>query len=203
VIAAFAAGIVAGYALAIPVGAIAAYLVALTARTSLRVGAAAALGVATVDGAYALVAVVGGSAVARAIEPAAPALRWVAFAALLALAAKALWDGLHVHDAARARAVTDTRPLHAYFHLLALTAVNPATVIYFVALVIGLPHVDGAAASGAFVVAVLLASASWQLLLACGGALLGRWLTGARGRRGTGMVSGVIIAGLAVRTALG
>ncbi|MET7801153.1 lysine transporter LysE, partial [Streptomyces decoyicus] len=56
---AFLPGLWAGYALAVPVGALAVLLVSVTARTSFRVGASAALGVATADGLYALAAVAG------------------------------------------------------------------------------------------------------------------------------------------------
>ena len=101
---ALVAGLLAGYGVAVPVGAVAVLVVGLTARTSLRVGAAAALGVATADGVYA-----------------------------------------------------------------------PAAV------------------AGAFA-----ASASWQLVLAGGGALVGRVLTGRRGRLVTALASGVLIAGIAV-----
>lgn len=74
---ALAAGLLAGYGIAVPVGAVATYLVTLTARASLRVGASAALGVATADGAYALLAVLGGTALTRLIEPIAEPLRWL------------------------------------------------------------------------------------------------------------------------------
>jgi hypothetical protein len=43
-----------------------------------------------------------------------------------------------------------------------------------------------------------VASASWQLLIAGGGALVGRLLTGDRGRLITAMVSSAVIAVLAV-----
>jgi hypothetical protein len=42
-------GLLAGYGIAVPVGAIAVVLISLSARTSLRIGAAAGLGAATVD----------------------------------------------------------------------------------------------------------------------------------------------------------
>ncbi|MER6591520.1 lysine transporter LysE, partial [Micromonospora purpureochromogenes] len=58
------AGLLAGYGVAVPVGAIAIVVIGLTARTSLRVGAAAALGVAAADGLYAALAVLGGAALA-------------------------------------------------------------------------------------------------------------------------------------------
>lgn len=50
---------------------------------------------------------------------------------------------------------------------------------------------------GVFVLAAFVASASWQLLLAVGGALLGRVLTGPRGRLLTSLVSSGVIVGLA------
>jgi arginine exporter protein ArgO len=52
---------------------------------------------------------------------------------------------------------------------------------------------------GVFVLAAFFASASWQLLLAGGGALLGRALTGRRGRLVTALASSAMIMVLAVR----
>jgi arginine exporter protein ArgO len=49
------------------------------------------------------------------------------------------------------------------------------------------------------VLAAFFASASWQLLLAGGGALLGRALTGRRGRLVTALASSAVIMALAVR----
>jgi arginine exporter protein ArgO len=46
---------------------------------------------------------------------------------------------------------------------------------------------------GAFVVAAFAASAGWQLLLAGGGALLGRALTGRRGRLVTALLSSAVL----------
>lgn len=86
--AALVAGLVAGYGIAVPVGAVATYLVSLTARTSLRTGVCAALGVATADGIYALVATVGGAAVAAVLRPVLTPLRWASALVLLALAAR-------------------------------------------------------------------------------------------------------------------
>jgi hypothetical protein len=77
-------GLVAGYGVAIPVGTIGLLILGLSARTSLRVGAGAALGVAAADGIYALVAVLGGSrgrlatALVSSLLIVAPALRTAA-----------------------------------------------------------------------------------------------------------------------------
>ena len=193
--AAFLSGVVAGYGVAIPVGAIGVLIAGLSARTSLRVGAAAGLGAATADGIYALIAVVAGAAVAAAIAPVAAPLRWVAAVVLLGMAAMTAWGALRKRRAA-ARPEKPATALRAYLGILGLTLLNPATVIYFAALVLGR---GGEGGGFWFVVGAFLASASWQLLIAGGGSLVGRLLTGDRGRLITALVSSVVIAFLAVR----
>jgi arginine exporter protein ArgO len=198
---AFLAGLLAGYGVAVPVGAIAALLVSLTARTSLRVGAAAAMGVATADGLYCALAVVGGTAVARLIEPFSTPLRWTAAVVLLGLAARTAWTAWRHHREAATPAAAGTglhTPGRAYLGLLALTVLNPSTVVYFTALVLGRQSDTDALGATVFVVAAFVASASWQLLLAAGGGLLGRVLTGPGGRFATAVGSSVVIAVLAV-----
>lgn len=206
--AALVAGLAAGYGIAIPVGAVAAYLVALTARTSLRIGIWAALGVATADGVYALAAVLGGVQLTRWIEPMATPLRWVSAVVLMGLAARFAFTALREWRADRSAeqagpglAVREAKltPSRAFGGMLAITMVNPTTVVYFVALVVG-SHAQVAATVGdaaVFVVAAFGASASWQLMLAGGGAFLGRLLTGARGRLVTTLASSMVIFALA------
>ncbi|WP_193242097.1 LysE family transporter [Streptomyces phaeolivaceus] len=201
--AALVAGLLAGYGIAIPVGAVATYLVSLTARTSLRTGACAALGVATADGLYALLAALGGTALAAALQPVLTPLRWASALVLLALAVRGAVTALRRY---RARSLTTRAqrdpvgPARAYATLLGITLLNPTTVVYFAALVLGSRATEAVSAleQGVFVLAAFLASASWQLLLAGGGALLGRALTGHRGRLVTGLVSSAVIAVLAV-----
>jgi arginine exporter protein ArgO len=198
---ALVAGLLAGYGVAVPVGAIAALIVSLTARTSLRVGAAAALGVATADGVYALAAVLGGAALARVIAPISTPLRWVAAAVLVGLAVRTAVTAVRHHRERTERPATGlTTPARAYLGLLGLTLLNPATIVYFGALVLGRQAGDELTAAGevAFVVAAFAASASWQLLLAGGGGLIGRVLTGPRGRLATALVSSAVILVLAI-----
>ncbi|WP_030243986.1 LysE family transporter [Streptomyces sp. NRRL S-350] len=210
--AALVAGLLAGFGVAVPVGAVGAYLVTLTARTSLGTGACAALGVATADGLYALLAAVGGSGLAPLLEPAAGPLRVVSALVLLALAARTAHTALRSRSgAAAAPEQAPPGPARAFLTLLGITLLNPLTVLYFAALVLGTGGRAAAAgglapavpAAAAFAVAVLVASASWQLLLAAGGALLGRALTGPQGRLLTALGSSTLVAGLAVRLLLG
>lgn len=205
--AALVAGLLAGYGIAMPVGAIATYLVALTARTSLKLGAFAALGVATADGLYALIATVGGSALAPLIEPITVPLRWISVLVLLALATRGATTAITQHrrlQASKASAATPPSPTSAYFVLLGMTMLNPTTVIYFTALVLGSQdattptHLE----QSIFVLAAFAASASWQLALATGGALLGRLLTTPTARLLTALLSSLLITALALHLLL-
>ncbi|PZF91920.1 LysE family transporter [Micromonospora deserti] len=198
---AFLAGLVAGYGVAIPVGAIAVLILGLTARTSFRVGAAAALGVATADGLYAAVAALGGAALAALIAPAAGPLRVVAAMVLLGIAGHTAWRALRPRPVAphggNRRGLKS--PARAFGGLLALTLLNPATVVYFAALVLGRDADPDPLAAGLFAAGAFVASASWQLLIAGSGSALGRLLTSARGRLVTALLSSALIALLALR----
>jgi arginine exporter protein ArgO len=203
VTAALVAGLLAGYGVAVPVGAIAILIIGLTARTSLRVGASAAMGVATADGLYAAAAVLGGAALARLIEPVAGPLRIAAALILVGLAVRTGLAAVRHHrdpaTAVRAGAGLTT-PARAYLGLLGLTLLNPMTIVYFGALVLGRQSSDGLTVAGeiVFVVAAFAASASWQLLLAGSGSLVGRVLTGPRGQLATALASSALILVLAV-----
>jgi arginine exporter protein ArgO len=199
---ALVAGLVAGYGVAVPVGAIAILVMSLAARTSLRVGAAAALGVAAADGLYAAVAVVGGAALAGVIAPLAAPLRWVAAVVLLALAVHTAVTAVrhHRNPARAARSGSGlVTPGRAFAGLLGLTLLNPMTIVYFAALVVGRQAGDGLTLTGevVFVLAVFAASASWQLLIAGGGSLVGSLLTSPRGRLVTALASSALILVLA------
>ncbi|MGW6212628.1 LysE/ArgO family amino acid transporter [Streptomyces sp. NPDC055109] len=202
--AALLAGLLAGYGIAVPVGAVSTYLVSLTARTTLRTGACAALGVATADGLYALVATLGGTALAAALQPVLVPLRWASALVLAVLAVRGAVGALRQYRGRRltTRSAQDPpRPARAYLALLGITLLNPTTVVYFAALVLGSRTAEAVRPleQGVFVLAAFAASASWQLFLAGGGALLGRALTGHRGRLVTGLLSSAVIMLLAVR----
>ncbi|MET7670819.1 LysE family transporter [Micromonospora luteifusca] len=203
---AFLAGLVAGYGVAIPVGAIAVLILGLSARTSFRVGAAAALAVATADGLYAAVATLGGAGLAGVVAPVAGPLRVVAAVVLSGLAAHGLWRTWCAHRSRQTSTTTGGRglssPGRAYAAVLGLTLLNPTTVLYFAALVLGRRDTADEGSAALFVAGVFLASASWQLLIAGGGTVVGRALTGRRGRLVTGLVSSALIAALAVAALL-
>jgi threonine/homoserine/homoserine lactone efflux protein len=167
------AGLLAGWGIAIPVGAVATYLVTLTARTSPAVGGAGALGVATADGLYALLAVVGGAALTGLIAGIAGPLRWASAVVLVAVAAGIAWSAIRDHRAGRPGPTAGDRsmtPTRAYGTLLGITLLNPATVIYFSALVVG-SKATGAPTAGQGAVFVLRIRRLRQLAAVIGG----RW----------------------------
>ena len=65
-----------------------------------------------------------------------------------------------------------SQPGRTYLRFLAITLLNPTTILYFVALILGRPQLgEGPAERAAFIVGAALASASWQLFLAVLGSL--------------------------------
>jgi arginine exporter protein ArgO len=167
----------------------------------MRIGASAALGVATADGVYATLAVVGGRSFASLIQPAAGGLRIASAAVLFALAARIVVQAVRGHRAGETTAPSErSGAVRTYLSLLAVTMLNPMTIVYFTALVVD--HRSAAAVSApagaVFVLAAFAASASWQLTLAGSGAVLGRVLTSDRGRLLSALASGLLIAALAV-----
>jgi threonine/homoserine/homoserine lactone efflux protein len=175
------AGILAGYAIAIPVGPIAVLIFDTGLRRGPAVAAAAGAGAASADGFYATVAGLVGAAVAGVVAPVIAPAR-VAGAALLAfIAVRGLRVALAPDDrssaVARTAAASPTRgegpdALRTYLLFLGLTIVNPMTFLYFGALMLGLPPAAGSEGRLLFVIGAFGASLSWQLLLAASGGLL-------------------------------
>ena len=193
---AFLIGIFAGYAIAIPVGPIAILILRTGMRDGLRAGMAAGAGTATVDLFYATLAMLAGPAVVAVLTPVLVPARLIAAALLIAIAARQLLTvrlegGAHEPVAAR----------RAYATVLGLTLVNPATVVYFASLAVGLPNVSAEPAARAlFAIGAGLSSLSWQWLLAgMGSALHGRLPPWAA--RATGSLSSAVIVVLALAIA--
>ena len=216
------AGAIAGYALAIPVGAIAALLITLGARHGARVAAGGAFGAATVDGVYATVAVTAGAVIVPLILQIEEPLRWVSVVVLVVLGVVLAWPAFRRRSAPIEAAEIDegdtTGPgastarvgvrrvtaWRLFVTVSALTLINPVTVVYFAALIgsATIPADATVAERAVFVLAAFAASLSWQLLLTTAGSLVGRVLTGPTGARVTALVGGLLVIALAVRAAL-
>jgi threonine/homoserine/homoserine lactone efflux protein len=192
------AGAVAGYAIAIPVGAIAVLIIRTGIRDGFGQGVAAAAGAATADLIYAVIASLAGLAVSSIIGPLIMPLRIFGGLALIVIGARGL-VGLRSRRAFGEpvdSAPTQRPRRQTYLSLLGLTLLNPATVIYFAALTVGLPFLGGVGERLAFSAAAFGASLSWQVLLAGFGTTLGR-------RAGPRLRTGTIVFGNAVVIVLG
>ena len=203
----FLAGVVTGLAVAMPIGAIGTYLIGLAARERAATAAAAALGVASVDGAYAIVAALGGAGLQALISEVSGWLTWIAAMTLIAVAIRTVQRAVRRYrgsngTVSRLRGLT---PMRGYLSLAALTAVNPATLVTFAAVVVG-RSVDASDSSWLtvvlFALGAFMASAAWQLMLAGGGSMLGRLLRGRRGQLGIAACSAMIMLGLAAAVLL-
>lgn len=191
-------GLVAGWGVAIPLGAIGVLIVDAGMRGGFRPAAAAAAGVATADFLYAAVAAAAGAAVAAVLSPYERTVQLLAASVLVGVA---VFGFLSLRRRAADSAPPPPRGL--FLRFVALTSVNPATVAYFAALIAGLPAVASAPAGAkiVFVVAAGLASLSWQLVLAGAGATLHHRLPSSA-RLWTAVLGNMLVLALALRMAL-
>lgn len=196
--ASFLAGVLAGFAIAIPVGAIAILIIETGLRRGFRAAFAAGAGAATADGIYATLAMVAGAAIAVVLEPLIQPIRVVAGLVLLGIATRSLLAARRTRDPSSGAPVEGTRPLATYVRFTGLTLLNPATVVYFAALILGLPRIGvDLGASVAFIAGAFVASLSWQTLLAVISAEGHRRLP-AGFRSVLGLVGGLAIAAFAI-----
>jgi arginine exporter protein ArgO len=172
---AFLTGIVAGYGIAIPVGAIAVLIVDVGIRCGFRCAFFAGAGAATADLMYAGLAVIGGAALAGLVGSVDQSLRIGSSVALAVVAAVGLRRVGHRQESIEIP-FPDRRELAGTFaRFVGLTIINPITIVYFAAVIVGLGVAnDMSAAEGLlFVFGAFLASLSWQSLLAGVGAFAG------------------------------
>jgi threonine/homoserine/homoserine lactone efflux protein len=221
-IAALLAGLAAGFGIAIPVGAVSVLIVETGIRSGFRAAAAAGAGTASADGTYAAIAAAFGAALAGALTPWQAPLRTVAVVVLVGLALRGFRSVARDAELTRGGppppgsafsrggpqrpASGDLAPRSArrtYAAFLGLTLLNPMTITYFAALVVGLGSTGiEPVEKVAFVVAAFAASLSWQTLIAAAGAALHRRL-GLRLRLAVGLTGNVIVLVFAAVIAAG
>ncbi len=186
---AFSSGIIAGLALAIPLGGLGVLLIQEGVRLGARRALPAAAGVAVVDVLYCTLAILIGSAAAPAIQSVAPWPVVIGGVTLIAVASIGLVTGLRpaagpvgaaagtAGAAASGITAVDAAPGYVAWKRFAvffgLTMINPATLVYFAAITTGLVQFStepwGAVL---FVCGVGLASFGWQTLLTTAGGML-------------------------------
>lgn len=191
-IAALLSGVIAGYGIALPVGPIALLITEAGLRYGLRTALFAGAGAATADLFYAATAAAAGSALVVVLGPAEAAVRFIAALAVSIFGLAGLFrlrrdvramrtrENPQSSSADTAAPQPDLPPagLAVYGRFVGLTLLNPLTIGYFAALVIGsAPSSNRLVERALFVAGVAAASLSWQSLLALFGAALRRHLS--------------------------
>ena len=198
----FLSGMIAGYGIAIPVGAIAILIIDVSVRHGFRNGFAAGAGAASADLLYATLAAGAGGLLAPIIAPAASMIGMLSGGVLLVIAVAGLRSLSQGQRRGDASAGSRQSAGATFARFIALTIVNPLTVVYFSALLLGSSLGELTTASLlVFIAGAFLASLSWQTLLAA----LGAWAhvsAGARFRRASGLVGNLVILGFALTTLL-
>jgi threonine/homoserine/homoserine lactone efflux protein len=192
-------GILAGYGIAIPVGAIAVLIVQTGIRSGFRRAAAAGAGAAAADLIYAVVAVSAGAAVAASVESLDDPFRWAGAVVLFLIGAIGLWRGWGETPDLEPAPEGRTGYLSTFLRFLGLTLINPLTVVAFTAFVLGMGLAEGLApVEGVlFVAGVAGASLSWQTVLAGIGAFARHRLS-ERFRHGAVVLGNLIVIALAI-----
>jgi threonine/homoserine/homoserine lactone efflux protein len=203
--AALLAGLAAGLAIAMQVGAVSLLLVEAAVVSGPRVGVAAGIGVAAADLGFAVVAAAAGGAAGAALSSHETEIRVTAAIVVAAIAV----HGLIALARERRRSIpsqivisgNESGPRTHFARFLAITAANPLTIASFAAVAAAL-SLDGPAAAAAFAAGVGIASAAWHVLLTLAAGHAGRWMTP---RVGTGfaVLGRVAVLGIATHLALG
>jgi len=212
--AALIAGLAAGLAIAMQIGAVSLLLVETSVSRGMRIGVASGLGVATVDLLFAAAAAVAGGTAGALLSAHEGEVRVVAAATLAGIALyglAAIWAERAKAEAGAtspASGATRARPTAGgggpgahYLRFIAITSVNPLTIASFAAVATSLPPGDTAAAV-AFAAGAGAASAGWHLLLTAAAGHAGRWIT-PRVQRRLAIGGRVVVLLLAAHLALG
>lgn len=189
------AGVVAGLGVAMPLGAIGALLLREGLVNGFRVAAAAAAGVAVVDLVYCALATVIGAQVSSAIEDHRGTFLVMSGVAIVGIGMRQLVATWRRVREPETPVIDRASAWRAFVRFVVLTAINPITLVYFVALAGALStSSDSWVAPVVFIAAVGVSSLAWQLLLAGAGSPFGASI-GPRTTRALGVIaSGLVIS---------
>ena len=205
---ALGAGLTVGILIATQFGAVSALLLETAVRAGPRAGAAAALGVASVDMAYATGAVVAGGAARAGLAAHLAEVKVFAAVIVALVGIHGLWaltrspsrdrrdQAPTLGDVSRPFGV----PSAQYFRFVGLTAINPLTIVYFGSVTASLA-LSGVAEGVAFLVGAGTASALWHLALSLAAGHAGRRFT-PRIQRAVSIAGGLAVVVMAIRLAI-
>jgi len=162
-----------------PVGPITILIVDMSLRRGFSHGFMAGAGAAVVDFLFAGLAVLAGEVLTPVLAPFAVGLKVTSALVLIGWGLWGFWRARRLSRIVESKREIKQRHLHVFVQFLGLTAINPLTLIFFSALILGRGTGDvlTLAEKVSFVLGVGLASFSWQTILAALGATLRRNLS--------------------------
>jgi threonine/homoserine/homoserine lactone efflux protein len=162
-------GILAGIALAIPLGPMAILLITTTIKYGRGIGIFGALAMASVDFSYAALVFTFGSAIVESLNDWVWPMR-IGGSAILVLVAIKIF--VEARKSARIEnpslETPTTTPLKTYAKFFGLTVLNPATAFYFVGITPSVALIDASPNSAGvflFAIGVFIGSVVWQMSL--------------------------------------
>lgn len=166
----FITGLVAGIALAIPLGPMAILLISTTIKHGRGIGVFGALAMASVDFSYAALVFTFGNAVVTSLSQFVLPMRLLGSAILVFVAIRIFLEARR--SAKLESPELDNSPasrFKTYAKFFGLTVLNPATAFYFVGITPSVAVMAGANSSGLgvleFAIGVFIGSVVWQLSL--------------------------------------
>lgn len=176
---AFWEGVIAGLGIAVPIGAIAILIVDMSMRRGFLPGFMAGAATASVDCFFAGLAILAGGTLERELTKYVEVLRLGSAVVLLTIGGLGIWRAWKVVETSGVDPIAIEGHLRIFLKFFMLTFVNPLTVAYFSALILGrgIHDVSTTGEQVAFVMGAGLASLSWQTLLAGVGTVVGRNLS--------------------------
>jgi threonine/homoserine/homoserine lactone efflux protein len=174
--AALTAGLIAGLAVAMQVGAVSLLLVESAVVAGPRAGLAAGMGVATVDFGFAAIAAAAGGVAGRALAGYEGEIRAAGALLLAAIALHGLVTLARERGTSPAPAAAGGTPRAYYTRFMAITAANPLTIASFASVAAALT-LAGPASAAAFAAGAGVASAAWHVVLTVAAGHAGRWIT--------------------------
>ncbi len=165
----FFQGALAGYGIAVPVGAIAVLIVETGLRRGFRAGFAAGAGAAAADALYASLAIIAGEALSTILFPYGEGIKLVGGVVILGIGAYGIW--MTVREYREKHIPKPMEPIeerNIFFQFLALTIFNPLTIVYFSIIILGggVKDITRPIEGLLFATGATLASLSWQTFLA-------------------------------------
>jgi threonine/homoserine/homoserine lactone efflux protein len=202
----FIRALIFGVTLAITIGPIALLIIRYAAAEGLGAGLTSACGAALADFTYAVVALSVGTVIAPVLNTYSAQAHRIAAITLIAFGSWLMWTAIRPTPPSSEVTKLLTRVQRRQTPLLttyALTMSNPLTVIAFLAFIGQLPSDASITIRATAAMGLFLGSLCIQVVLACGGAALGRLATGRRSIQFLNVVSGAGIVFFGVAGLLG